>query len=58
MMILFVILGVSIVVPAATIAVQDANAASNDNSNYCSHQKSDSSDKCSQKDAPFILPFP
>jgi hypothetical protein len=54
---MFVVSAIVIGLFAATITVQDANAASNEDSS-CSHQTSDKSKKCSKNDTPMILPFP
>ena len=43
---------------AATITLQDANAASNDDSSFRQHRTSDDSKKCSKNDTHMILPFP
>jgi hypothetical protein len=51
-MMMFVISAIVIGVFAATITIQDANAAS-----YC-HKTSDKSKKCSKNETPMILPFP
>jgi hypothetical protein len=48
----------SAIVFAATITLQDANAASNNDAKSCSHQTSDNSKKCSKNYTPMILPFP
>ena len=42
---------------AAVASLQYADATSNDNTITCRYHVSDNS-KCSQKDTPFILPFP
>ena len=39
------------------VFLQQAEAASSDKVTQCKYQRSDIS-KCSQKDRPFILPFP
>jgi hypothetical protein len=55
---MFVLSAIVIGVFAATITLQDANAASNDDASSCGHQTSDNSKKCSKNDTPMILPFP
>jgi hypothetical protein len=57
-MIMFVLVAMVIGVLAATITLQNANAASNDDNSSCRHQTSDNSKKCSKNDTPMILPFP
>ena len=57
-MMMFVLSAIVIEVSAATITLQDANAASNDDNSSCRHQTSDNSKKCSKNDTPMILPFP
>ena len=55
---MFVLSAIVIGVFAATINLQDANAASNDNSSCGQRHTSDNSKKCSKNDTPMILPFP
>jgi hypothetical protein len=58
MMMLFTI-SAAIIGVSAAVAMQDANAASNDDSSCRrNHHPSDTAKKCSKKDTPFLLPFP
>ena len=43
---------------SATIILQYANAAINNDDSCSRHQTSDNSKKCSKNDTPMILPFP